>query len=355
MSNLKKVGKIGIINFFVVLVLSFGVALSQEPFTVTGVNPADGATDVSVYTGPTVQFSADLDMNTITPDSFFVTDSSGTKLPIYDRYITQRSAFLQLGIIAPGTKYTVHVTTAVQNIVGTPLTSAFTSTFTTALYLEPFTVTGVNPADGATDVSVYTGPTVQFSADLDMNTITPDSFFVTDSSGTKLPIYDRYITQRSAFLQLGIIAPGTKYTVHVTTAVQNVIGTPLASEFTSSFTTAGEPETMEIAIDIKKDRINPKSNGKIQVAILSTNEFNAPEMVDINSLTFGRSGGEESLASCDPKPKDENKDGLKDLICKFHIQNTGFQCGDTVGTLKGKTVQDTPIGGSDSVNIAPCK
>ena len=119
------------------------------------------------------------------------------------------------------------------------------------------------------------------------------------------------------------------------------------------------PTTITVNIDIKPgggpNNINPKSNGKIQVAILSTNGFDAPEMVDTESLTFGRTGEEDSLAFCDHKPKDENKDGLKDLICHFNTQDAGFQCHDTLGILKGKTIQGTYIEGSDSVRINPCK
>jgi hypothetical protein len=110
-----------------------------------------------------------------------------------------------------------------------------------------------------------------------------------------------------------------------------------------------------VSIDIKPDRINPKSKGTIEVAILSTTDFDAPEMVDIESLTFGRTGDEDSLAFCDHKRKKVNHDKLKDLVCRFYTQDTDFQCGDTEGVLKGKTVDGTPIKGSDSVKIIPCK
>ena len=115
------------------------------------------------------------------------------------------------------------------------------------------------------------------------------------------------------------------------------------------------PALKPVSIDIEPDHINPKSKGKIEVAILSTKEFDAPGMVDIESLTFGRTGAEESLAFCDQKPKKVNHDKLKDLVCHFYTQDTGFQCGDTEGILKGKTKDGTTIGGSDSIKIVPCK
>jgi hypothetical protein len=116
-----------------------------------------------------------------------------------------------------------------------------------------------------------------------------------------------------------------------------------------SFTTV-----LPVEIDIMPDRIKLTSKGKIPVAILSTNEFNAPEMVDWDTLTFGREGSEDSLAFCDRNSQDVNGDGLMDLVCHFYTQKTDLQCTDTAGILIGKTVKGTPIEGSDSVNIVPC-
>ncbi len=71
------------------------------------------------------------------------------------------------------------------------------------------------------------------------------------------------------------------------------------------------------------------------------------------SLTFGRTGNELSLAFCNPGGEDVNGDGLLDLVCHFDTPKTGFQTGDTVGVLKGKTVTGTPIKGTDSIRIVP--
>jgi hypothetical protein len=119
------------------------------------------------------------------------------------------------------------------------------------------------------------------------------------------------------------------------------------------------PTTIQLQIDIKPgsllNNVNPKSNGKIPIAILSTDDFDAPSQVDLNSLTFGETGDEQSLAFCNHKGEDINGDQLKDLICHFYTQDTGFQCGDTEGVLKGMTMDGTPIEGSDFVKIVPCK
>jgi len=116
---------------------------------------------------------------------------------------------------------------------------------------------------------------------------------------------------------------------------------------------------VDISIDIKPggnpNNINPKSKGKIPIAILSTMDFYAPDEVDIDSLTFGRDGDEGRLAFCNTSPEDVNDDGFDDLVCHFYTQETGFQCGDTEGVLKGLTVDATrrAIEGSDLVRIVP--
>lgn len=112
-----------------------------------------------------------------------------------------------------------------------------------------------------------------------------------------------------------------------------------------------------VRIDIKPgeliNTINLKSGGKVKVAILSSATLDAPTAVDRTTLTFGRTGDEASLVRCDKKPKDVDKDGRPDLICRFSIRRAAFQLGETQATLKGKTVDGTPFIGSDSVQIVP--
>lgn len=126
---------------------------------------------------------------------------------------------------------------------------------------------------------------------------------------------------------------------------------------------ASESTTVFVAIDIKPgsepNAINSKGKGNISVAILSTTTFAAPNEVDKSSLTFGRTGDEESLhrrgkeeiPNC--SAEDINSDGLADLVCRFDSQETGFVAGDTVGILKGLLVVGTPIEGRDAVVIVP--
>jgi hypothetical protein len=118
----------------------------------------------------------------------------------------------------------------------------------------------------------------------------------------------------------------------------------------------GEVENPLVSIDIKPwsfpNSINMKNmRGRIPVAILSTEDFYAPDEVDRESLTFGRTGDEMSLAKCPKRNEDANGDGLLDVVCHFFKKDVDFVFGDEVGILKGLTKDGTLFQGEDSVRI----
>jgi hypothetical protein len=111
----------------------------------------------------------------------------------------------------------------------------------------------------------------------------------------------------------------------------------------------------QVTIDIKPgsqaNHVNPKSRGRIHVAILSTPEFDALTRIDRTTLRFGRTGAEESLHSCKEKGGDVNHDGLRDWICVFSIRATGFQEGDEIGILTAQTVDGSMLTGTDFIQV----
>jgi probable HAF family extracellular repeat protein len=120
-----------------------------------------------------------------------------------------------------------------------------------------------------------------------------------------------------------------------------------------------EPQVLGVKINIKpwsrSKRINPWDKWElVPVAILSSPDFDASRTVDRRSLTFGRTGDEDSLAFCHRWSLDTNRDRLKDLICYFHVGPMGFHCGDKEGVLRGKTVDGKEFEGTDEVQIDPC-
>ncbi len=118
---------------------------------------------------------------------------------------------------------------------------------------------------------------------------------------------------------------------------------------------SGNSAPITVALDIKpgsaKNHINPRSNEKIAVAILSTNPdddtaepFDATT-VDPRSVRFGPKGAKAKTS----KVKDVNHDGAADLLLTFKNRSTGIQCGDTSAELTGETLDGQAIKGTDTI------
>jgi hypothetical protein len=119
------------------------------------------------------------------------------------------------------------------------------------------------------------------------------------------------------------------------------------------------PQVQQINIEIKPGNdglapINPRSNGKIPVALLSSNEFVAMN-VDTSSLTFGATGNESSLSHCGRDGEDVNGDGRLDLVCHFENQQAGFAKGDLEGIVRGKMKWGSRFEGQGLLKVVPEK
>jgi hypothetical protein len=117
-----------------------------------------------------------------------------------------------------------------------------------------------------------------------------------------------------------------------------------------------EELALKVPIDIKPgsfpNSINPKSNGVIPVAILTTATFDATT-VDPLSVEFGPSGATEAHGK--GHIEDVNHDGEPDLVLHFRTQITGIKCGETSASLTGETFDGDPIQGSDTLKTVGCK
>jgi hypothetical protein len=82
--------------------------------------------------------------------------------------------------------------------------------------------------------------------------------------------------------------------------------------------------------------INPRSRGKIPVAILGASDFRVTN-IDVNrdTLTFGPNGEHVSLHKCSKSLEDVNDDGYYDLVCHFNNQEAKFNPDSLEGVLKG--------------------
>jgi hypothetical protein len=113
---------------------------------------------------------------------------------------------------------------------------------------------------------------------------------------------------------------------------------------------------LTVAIDIKPgtfpNSINPRNNGVIPVAILTTDSFSAAT-ADPATVRFGAAGNEAPVVQS--ALEDVDGDGDLDRILHFRTRQTGIVCGTTSGILTGKTTGGQLITGTDSMVTVGCK
>ncbi|WP_082151703.1 TolB family protein [Caenimonas sp. SL110] len=170
-----------------------------------------------------------------------------------------------------------------------------------------------------------------------------------DGSGLrKLPASYGYDPMWTKTGQIVVTEEPVKSKAMASIAIQNADG--------SGRRTLVDVQGYTAAVDIRPGKstnnINPRSRGKVKVAILSTSTFDAPKLVKQSTLTFGRTGSEPSLNQC-MRARDVNNDGIADLVCRFNLSATGFRSGDPVGIVRFDNREGVPYEGRDSVVIVP--
>lgn len=103
------------------------------------------------------------------------------------------------------------------------------------------TVTSTNPVTGSTNVAVNIAPTVIFSEALNASTVTSASAFIKKADGTAVTATVVYSNNSVTLTPTSALAFGTNYVITMTTAIQDLIGNPLAANYTFNFTTGTAP------------------------------------------------------------------------------------------------------------------
>ncbi len=125
--------------------------------------------------------------------------------------------------------------------------------------------------------------------------------------------------------------------------------------------TQDDVESTSLDIDVRTgdgtDVINPKSNGVIRVAILSSESFDATTVDPLTAL-FGPTGTEAQELKV--ALKDVNGDGRVDMVLYFATNQTGIQCSHRTAKLKAKSVRtkakdQQDLEGTASIRTVPCK
>lgn len=212
--------------------------------TVLTVSPANAATGVDLLVHPVITFSTAMKASTLIAANIFITGVTSTLAITAD---SQQRSIVTLTPTSPtplanNTTYTINATTGCQALDTYPILANFTSTFTTANFAP--TVTATTPTSAATAQAVSIHPTITFSKAMKSSTIITANIFLNPGPVAATVSYDSTnhiatITPNSA------LAFNTTYTITVTTSVQeNQYSIPIASQFTSTFTTISAAPTV---------------------------------------------------------------------------------------------------------------
>jgi hypothetical protein len=136
-------------------------------------------------------------------------------------------------------------------------------------------------------------------------------------------------------------------------------GFRILPDFTAQWLAVNEAFTpfLTVSIDIKpgdpNNTINLKSNGKVDVAILSSVTFDAtsvdPSTVRLAGAYVATQGKGAPMISF----ADVNGDHRLDLVLRFETQDLQLTKTDTQAVLKGQTFGGQLIRGTDSIRIVP--
>lgn len=141
--------------------------------------------------------------------------------------------------------YTVTITKAAKNSLGTPMVADHTWTFTTDVVP---TITATDPVDNATDVALNQTVTADFSTLMDASTINATTFILKQGAAVILGTVS-YSGTTASFNPTNSLVIGKVYTATITTGAKNVAGTPLANDYVWSFTTIQSPPAA-IVVDL---------------------------------------------------------------------------------------------------------
>jgi len=208
----------------------FTSSFFTPPFKVISTSPQDGSTDVSLYSGTSINIylSGPVDYSTLN-QSFSITpaiqgDFSSSN---YDN----RIYFYTNSSLAPGTTYTCSLSTTLKAKNGTSLSAPYTFSFTT----QQFRVNYTNPNNGSTNVSTTSNITIEFNAPVEQSSAASAFSISPAVQGTfSFSSGSNYIS----FYPSQPLKSGTTYTVTLSTAMKSISGGSLEEPYEFQFTTA---------------------------------------------------------------------------------------------------------------------
>jgi hypothetical protein len=275
------------------------VAAPTAP-TVIATNPANGAAGVPVNQRIAATFSSAMNSSTINGNTFTLTGPGAVAVTGTVSYVAAGSVatFTPAVSLAANTTYVATITTGSQDLTGTALAANYVWTFTTAVAPDTTRpiVIATNPVNGATGVPFNQQVTATFSKAMNAATITTNSFTLTGPGAAAVTGSVTYaaVANTATFIPLVNLLPSTLYTATVTTAVSDLAGNTLLSNYAWTFTTGAAPNVIHPRVVL-----TVPVSGATGVALTQTISASFSEAMDpltITTATFTVSSGGAAIA-----------------------------------------------------------
>lgn len=222
------------------------------PPVVTATAPANGATGVSIMQAISATFNEAMICSTLaSPATTFTLAGPGATPVAGTVSCTGAIATFTPGAsLAVNTIYTARITTAAQDLAGTPMVAIYVWTFRTVPATTTPAVISTVPVNGAKNVPVNRVLTATFSEAMNPATIDATTFTLSAPGGVAVTGTVTYVPGGSVavFKPSASLAVSTVYTATINTGAMDLAGTAIAGNFTWTFTTAVAPDSTMPAI-----------------------------------------------------------------------------------------------------------
>ncbi|MDO9554485.1 Ig-like domain-containing protein [Rhodonellum sp.] len=283
-TDAKNAAGTGLANNFV---WSFTTAALNVP-TVNSTDPANNATGVAMNKAIKAVFNEAMNPATIT-GSTFTLKQGNTAVAGTVTYAGTTATFTPTNPLSPNLVYTGTITTGAKNGAGTAIASNYVWSFTTVASIAPMVVS-IDPANNATGVPINKLIKATFSEAMNPATITGTTFTVKQGGNAVSGIVS-YNGTTATFTPNNPLASNLVYTVTITIGAKNVDGTPLASNFVSTFTTSANVSPTVVSTDPANNATNVALN-KVVKATFSE----AMNPATITGATFTVKQGQTAVA-----------------------------------------------------------
>ena len=255
--------------------------------SVVATSPANGATNVPLNDIITVTFNQQINPATINSSSFKI---NGT-IPLAGTitYSGVTATFVPTTALPINTTFVGTISTAVKDLSGNALQQDYIWTFSTGSTIRPM-VAVTSPTTNETNVALNKIVEATFNMPMNSATITTSSFTLKQGTSV-IPGTVTYNANTAFFKPTSSLTSNTIYTATITTAVQNLAGVSIATDYIWNFTTG-----TNIAPIVTSTSPNPDETGVLLNKII-TATFNMPmDPLTLTTTTFSIKQGTTAIA-----------------------------------------------------------